>query len=140
MTYSIITPFTFVVLMLIIVFVLIDAFTIWMFTGRYGVSLWRSLTGSFWANIITSVMCIFVGFNNQNKENLIWFAVAAAVCIIFKWLFYIPYYRRNEVTSLRLFIVSCFSNIPVFAVLAFLFFYKTGILMEYFDFSFFVKK
>jgi len=136
MTYTILTPFSLIILTLIIIFVFIDAFVIWMFTGKHTVGFWRCLGGAFLANLITSIMGIFIGFNNHNKENLIWFSVAVLVAIIFEWIFYIPFFRKYDVTKTRLFIISLISNVIVFTVLAFLLFYKTGILTQYFDLSF----
>jgi len=136
MTYSILTPFTLIIVTLIIAFVFIDAFVIWMFTGKTRVSFWRSFWGAFLANLITAVMGVFVGFNDNNKENLIWFAIIAGITVVAHWLFYIPFFRKKEVYAFKLFVISLFSNIIVFSVLAFLLFYQTGVLTQYFDLSF----
>jgi len=133
MTYSILTPLTLVIAILYIAIVLIDAFVIWMFTAKAGVSFWKSLLGSLLANITTAVMGLFIGLNSNSKSNLIWFGIAIIVNILIEWLIYTPFFKKNNVSSKRLFVISLISNVIVFSVLAFLLFYKTGILTQYFD-------
>jgi hypothetical protein len=136
MTYSILTPLTLIIAVLYLAIVFIDAFVIWMFTAKAGVNFWKALLGASLANITTAVFGLFIGFNSNNKSNLIWFLVAVIVNILIEWLIYIPIYKKNEVTKTKLFIISLISNVIVFTVLAFLFFYKTGILTQYFDLPF----
>lgn len=133
MSYTILTPFTLIIAILYIAIVFIDAFVFWMFTGKIGISFWKSLGAAFTANLTTAVMGLFVGFNAETKMNLIWFSVAVIVNILTEWFVYISLFRKSEISNIKLFFISLISNLIVFSVLAFLLFYKTGILTQYFD-------
>lgn len=133
MTYTVLTSLTLIITFLYIAIVLIDAFVIWMFTGKTGVSFLKSFVGALLANITTAVLGFFIGLGSDSKINLIWFGIAIIVNIFIEWLIYIPFFQKNGVTKTRLLVISLISNSIVFLVLAFLLFYKTGILTQYFD-------
>lgn len=133
MTYSILTPITLIIALLYIAIILIDAFVIWMFTAKSGVSFWKSLLGAFLGDLLIAVFGFFIGFNSNNKLNLLWFVIAFIISIFVKWAIYIPVFKKNEVSAKRLLVISLVSSFIVYIVLAFLLFYKTGILTQYFD-------
>ena len=111
--------------------VLIETFIFWMFTGKTGVSFWKSLLGVFIANFATVVLTFFISFYSDNDINLIWFIVAFSVAVLIEWLIFIMFFQKNKINSFKLLLISLIGNTVTYVVIGFLIFYKNGLIDKY---------
>ena len=111
--------------------ILIETFIFWMFTGKTGVSFWKSLLGVFIANFTTVVLTFFISFYSNSDINLIWFIVAFSVAVLIEWLVFIMFFHKNKLNNFKLLLISLIGNTVTYVIIGFLIFYRNGLIDKY---------
>jgi len=133
MGYTLPTPILYAVFPFLLGGFVLNGFVIWLFT-RKDIPLDRSYWMSLLSYLAVAVLGLFISVHNDTNANLWAILIYFALALFFEWLFLYAYFHKYTYSWFRCAFISAVSNVVIFGVTIYYFFWGTGLLTKYAEF------
>ncbi|MEA1994515.1 MAG: hypothetical protein U9N35_09035 [Euryarchaeota archaeon] len=119
---DVIFPLTFTTLPLIPFIILIEVLTFWLLANKVikaSVSFWKSVLVIFVANIITSLLGIFIYLPGYTTGDSLWLGITYMLSVFVEWGIYTPFFIKDDIKILDLLKISFVENLISYAMIVF---------------------